>query len=227
MTQGGWATAQVAATRSSHGEPQTTPPTTKWGQGPREEAFPRRAQRPPAGPSGGLAGLPACRDAEAPATPLPPGGPSPAARPPRPPPPSGRAAGLPSADFLPRARGGRRRRRDGGDWRWPGRSPARAGRGRGGGGALRGAARARSPGTPPLPASTCCGERAGGRRRSVLAAGPAASETPSPRCGSRVARRGPAGAGALEVTSSGHVCAGRRAPARDPGGRRAGCDPAG
>lgn len=211
----------------SHGEPQTTPPTTKWGQGPREESFPRRAQRPPAGPSGGLAGLPACRDGEAPATP--PGDPSPAARPPGPPPPSGRAAGPPPR---PTSSPGARREGSGGGTAGTGAGLQVAGRGRrgrGGGGAGHVARPGRAePRGLPLPVTSAAGgTRAGSAALGAFRGGPrglrdAFSPLREPR-----ARAGAPGRGLWKSLPAATSAAGRRAPARDPGGRRAGCDPAG
>lgn len=191
----------------SHGEPQTTPPTTKWGQGPRQGSFPRRAQRPRPDLR---VGWPGSQRAGTRRRPRPHPGPLPGRAPARasaafrP-----RGGPAPSADFLPGRAAGRRRRRrrrqDGWEGRWPaGRRPWPEGA-RGQRCGPRGAAGARgAPGTPP-PGYTCCrGSACGvGGARCFSRRAPRPPRRLLPAVGAEGARRG-----SLEVTSSGHVCSG-------------------
>lgn len=199
-------------------------PHNKVGQGPRGGAFPRRAQRPPGWTFGWAGRAPACRDAEALATPSHPG------TPPR-----------------PRARPGLRRLRPRGGPAPLGRlPPGRAAEGGGGGTAgtgaglqvagpgrrargrrgLRGAARARSPGTPLSWLHLLRGERAGSAalgafRRAPAASGDAFSPLREPR-----ARAGaPLGRGAGSHFQRPRLQRGGGLRARDPGGRRAAVTP--
>lgn len=215
-TQGGWATAQVQPPDQSHGEPQTTP-RNKVGTGAPGGGVP--APGPDRRPDlrVGWPGSQPARDAEAPATPPPHPGTSPAARPARPPPPSGgRAAARPSADFLP----GRAAEGGGGGTAGTGAGlqvagPGRRARGGGGGaGHVARPGRAEPRGLPLSRLHLLRGERVRGRRRSVLFRGgprglrDAFSPLREPR-----ARAGAPGAGRWKSLPAATSAAGRQAPA--------------